>query len=54
MFLHRPLRPYPISSRRVVPAGIEKPDWFVDVSPFNFSISDSLICLWSFGRCGDL
>ncbi|RWR87511.1 methionine aminopeptidase 1A [Cinnamomum micranthum f. kanehirae] len=28
-----PLRPYPISSRRVVPASIEKPDWFVDGIP---------------------
>ncbi|CAH1433936.1 unnamed protein product [Lactuca virosa] len=32
MKLHtsRPLRPYPISKKRVIPAGIELPDWAVD------------------------
>ncbi|XP_058104590.1 methionine aminopeptidase 1A-like isoform X2 [Magnolia sinica] len=26
------LRPYPISSRRVVPASVEKPDWAIDIA----------------------
>ena len=28
----RTLRPYPISSKRIVPAHIDKPDWASDVS----------------------
>lgn len=51
MFLDRPLRPFPISGQRVVPASIEKPDWFADVSPFNFCISYSLLFFWIFGGC---
>lgn len=31
-FSCRTLRPYPISSRRSVPANIDQPDWAVDVS----------------------
>jgi hypothetical protein len=30
--LYRPLKQYPISTKRVVPAEIEKPDWAIDVS----------------------
>jgi len=30
--LARSLRPYPISSKRIVPGQIDKPDWADDVS----------------------
>ncbi|CAI9292278.1 unnamed protein product [Lactuca saligna] len=35
-----PLRPYPISKKRVIPAGIELPDWAVDGTPKIEPISD--------------
>ncbi|GJR37127.1 methionine aminopeptidase 1A [Tanacetum coccineum] len=35
-----PLRPYPISKKRVVPAGIELPDWALDGNPKIEPISD--------------
>jgi methionyl aminopeptidase len=31
--LYRPLKQYPISTKRVVPAEIEKPDWAIDGTP---------------------
>lgn len=36
--LCRPLKQYPISTKRVVPAEIEKPDWAIDVSAHHFVI----------------
>lgn len=32
LYSFRTLRPYPISKTRLVPNGIEKPDWAIDVS----------------------
>lgn len=35
LVLCRPLKQYPISTKRVVPAEIDKLDWAIDVSPYH-------------------
>lgn len=37
--LCRPLKQYLISPKRSVPAEIEKPDWAIDVSPYQLFFS---------------
>ena len=45
LLFYRTLRPYPISSKRIVPPHIERPDWADDVS-FNNSC-----CAFSLREC---
>ena len=40
--LARPLQPYPISSKRIVPDQIDKPDWADDVSYLTSSYLNAL------------
>lgn len=43
----RPLKQYPISTKRVVPAEIEKPDWAIDVSAVTFCDLNLFFCCTS-------